>query len=286
MIYMYKTVKAIAAAAAVCTALTACGTAAEKQTKTAAPEVTGEYKTTILKSGKADAIVLKTQDHTVVIDTGEKDDGDEIIEYLKSSGISEVDYLIITHYDQDHIGGAPELMAGVKINEIIVPDYEGNNFEYTAFTAALSSLNITPTRLTANISFTLDDVLFELYPAQKSQYKEEDNDYSIVTSVTHGKNTFLYAGDCETARLSELPDQMDMSHTFLKVPHHGVYCSGTDEFIKSVSPGYAVITDTAKNPADEKTLALLEAAGTKVYSTQNGSVTAVSNGTDITVTQG
>ena len=283
---MYKTVKAIAAAAAVCSALTACGTTAEKQVRTAAPEVTGEYKTTILKSGKADAIILTTQDHTVVIDTGEKDDGDEMIEYLKSSGISEVDYLIITHYDQDHIGGAPELMAGVKINEIIVPDYEGNNAEYTAFTAALSSLNATPTRLTANMSFTLDDVLFELYPAQKSQYKEEDNDYSIVTSVTHGKNTFLYAGDCETARLAELPNQMDMSHTFLKVPHHGVYCSGMDEFIKSVSPGYAVITDTAKNPADEKTLTLLEAAGAKVYSTQNGTVTAVSNGTDITVTQG
>lgn len=283
---MYKTVKVIAAAAAVCSALAACGTAAEKPVRTAAPEVTGEYKTTILKSGKADAIVLKTQNHTVVIDSGEKNDGDEIIDYLKSSGISEVDYLIITHYDKDHVGGAPELMSGVKINEIIVPDYEGNNSEYTAFTTALSSLELTPTRLTANMSFTLDDVLFELYPAQKPQYKEEDNDYSIVTSVTHGKNTFLYAGDCETERLAELPDQMEMPHTFLKVPHHGVYCSGMDEFIKSVSPGYAVITDNAKNPADEKTTALLEAAGAKVYSTQNGPVTAVSNGTDITVTQG
>ena len=282
---MHKTVKAIAAAAAVCAALTACGTAAEKQVKTAAPEVTGEYKTTILESGKADAIVLETQGHTVVIDTAEKDDGDEIVEYLKSSGISKVDYLIITHFDQDHIGGAPELMSSVDIGEIIVPDYEGNNSEYTAFTTALNTAGITPTRLTADMSFTLDDVLFELYPAQKSQYKEEDNDYSIVTSVTHGSNTFLYAGDCETERLSELPNQMEMSHTLLKVPHHGVYCKGINEFIKSVSPQYAVITDSAKNAADAETLALLEAAGAAVYSTQNGTVTAVSDGTKITVSQ-
>ena len=282
---MHKAIKIIAAAAAVCSALTACGTPAEKQVKTAVPEVRGEYKTTILRSGKADAIVLKTQNHTVVIDTGEKNDGDEIIEYLKINGISEIDYLIITHYDKDHIGGAPELMAGIKINEVIVPSYEGNNTEYTAFTTALSSLNVTPTRLTANMSFTLDDVLFELYPAQKSQYNEEDNDYSIVTSVTHGKNTFLYAGDCETERLSELPDQMEMSHTFLKVPHHGVYCSGMDEFIKSVSPQYAVITDSAKKPADAETLSILEAAGATVFSTQNGTVTALSDGANITVTQ-
>ena len=285
MIYMHKTIKAIAAAAAICAALTACGTAAEKQTKTEAPGVTGEYKTTILKSGKADAIVLTTQKHTVVIDTAEKNDGDEIVEHLKSSGISKVDYLIITHFDQDHVGGAPELMSSVDIGEIIVPDYEGNNAEYTAFTTALSSSGITPTRLTADMSFTLDDVLFELYPAQKSQYTEEDNDYSIVTSVTHGKNTFLYAGDCETERLSELPDQMEMPHTFLKVPHHGVYCKGMDEFIKSVSPQYAVITDSAKNAADDETLALLEAVGAKVFSTQNGTVTAISDGKTITVTQ-
>lgn len=280
---MYKPIKLAAAAAAACSLLTACG-GGEKQ-KTAAPEVTGEFKTTVLECGKADAIILETENHTVVIDTGEKDDGDELVAYLQSNDIAEIDYLIITHFDQDHIGGAPELMASIGIGEIITPDYVGNNSEYESFVTALSEHAVSPTKLTSSTSFTLDDVVFELYPPMRSDYKEDDNDFSIVTSVTHGENTFLFAGDCETARLAELPEQMNMSHTFLKVPHHGVYCKGMNEFIRSVSPEYAIITDSRKNPADSETTALLDSAGCATYSTQNGTITAVSDGKTIAVTQ-
>ena len=58
---------------------------------------------TALSVGKADALVLKQAGHTVLIDTGEKDDGDKIVRFLKNRGIHSVDLLVITHFDKDHV---------------------------------------------------------------------------------------------------------------------------------------------------------------------------------------
>lgn len=250
-----------------------------------APEVTGEFKTTVLDIGQADAIILETAAHTVVIDTGEKDDGDELVEHLTGHGIKRIDYMFITHFDKDHVGGARELMENTEIGEIITPDYEGNNKEYADFITALKESGLSQTKLTGYMTFILDDVLFEIFPPEKSSYIEEDNDFSLVINVTYGENTFMFAGDCETARLKELPGQMNMEHVFLNVPHHGVYCAGMDEFIGSVSPEYAVITDSKKNPADDDVLALLEGVGCETYETLYGSVTAVCDGRTVKLTQ-
>ena len=135
------------------------------------------------------------------------------------------------------------------------------------------------------MTFTLDDAVFEVFPPKKTSYVEEDNDFSLVINVTHGENTFMFAGDCETVRLRELPGQMNMEHIFLKVPHHGVYCDGMDEFIKSVSPKYAVITDSEKKPAADEVLSLLEGIGCEIYETAYGSITAVSDGKTIKITR-
>ena len=280
---MLKKSICLASAMAVAVSLAACGGEQKVEIhEITVPEVNGKFKTTVLDTGKADAIILET----VVIDTGEKDDGDEVVEYLAGHGIDKIDYLFITHFDKDHVGGAPEVMANIKIGEIITPDYEGNNDEYEKFIAAIGTSGMTAAALTEYMSFTLDDAVFEVYPPEKTSYVEEDNDFSLVINVTHGDNTFMFAGDCETERLSELPKQMSMEHTFLKIPHHGIYCDGVDRLISSVAPKYAVITDSEKNPADEETVSLLEAAGCKIYETIYGTITAVSDGKEITVVQG
>lgn len=64
-------------------------------------KATGEFSVTALNIGKADSLILKTQNHTVLIDCGEKGDSDDIINTLAESGISEIDCLIITHFDKD-----------------------------------------------------------------------------------------------------------------------------------------------------------------------------------------
>jgi len=78
------------------------------------PDVTGKLNFTVLKAGQADAIIMQTQNRSIIIDCGEKDDGDEIAEYLQEENITNVDYMFITHFDKDHVGGFPEVMESVN----------------------------------------------------------------------------------------------------------------------------------------------------------------------------
>lgn len=248
-------------------------------------KATGEFSVTALNIGKADSLILKTQNHTVLIDCGEKGDVSDIISALSESGITEIDRLIITHFDKDHVGSAAKLIKKISVNQIITPNYRSDSEEYKDFIAAAEENNLTPITLTENLSFVYDDVTFEVYPPEKSFYAEGDNDYSLAVRAVHGQNSFLFTGDAEETRLAEFKNQFSLTHTFLKVPHHGRCNSYTDRFIKSVAPEYAVITCSAKNPPDDDTLSALESVGCQTFLTQNGTAKFISNGENIYATQ-
>lgn len=247
--------------------------------------VTGDFEFTVLKAGQADAIILKTTNHSVIIDCGEKDDGDKVVKYLEENNISNVDYFFVTHFDKDHVGGFSEVMESITTNNIAVPDYEGSNGEYKKYLKTIEEKKLNVIKLQEDMSFYLDDVFFEVSVPQKKSYAEGDNDYSLVISVTHGENTFLFAGDAEAERLTEVISKFGYGHDFLKVPHHGKYNKNTERFIKIINPKYSVITDSEKNPAEEKTLSYLDLADSEIYSTKNGNVSVFSDGKEIRIIQ-
>ena len=74
----------------------------------------GTFKVICMNVGKADAIILRTQNSTVIIDTGEDDEGHEIVSYLQQQNIDTIDYLIITHFDQDHVCIAKRNCSGTE----------------------------------------------------------------------------------------------------------------------------------------------------------------------------
>lgn len=261
--------------------LSGCGSRSE----IAVPQAEGDFDFTILKAGQADAIVLKTENHSVVIDCGEKDDGGKIVEYFAENNITKADYIFITHFDKDHVGGFPETVENVCADKLVVPDYEGSNGEYKKYLKAVEKNELNVMTAKEDFSFLLDDTLFEVSVPKKKDYDEGDNDYSLVISVTHGENTFLFTGDAEKERISEIISEFDREYDFLKVPHHGRYNENTPKLAESVKPRYSVICDSKKNPAEEETIQALENAGSRVYCTKDGAVRVSSNGKDIEILQ-
>ena len=244
----------------------------------------------ILKIGKADSIVLQTEDKVMLIDTGETENADKIKDFLEDNKISKIDSLIITHYDKDHVGGASSIADSFEIGDVYMPDYEGSRPEYSEFLDALNRKSVKAKRLRNTISFNMADCSVTIDPPLSydiaDNSEEYDNDFSLITTVVHGENTLVFTGDAEDKRTNEwLSGVHTLSCNLLKMPHHGRYHETTEYLISALAPQYTVICDSQKHPAAEETLEILKAHQTEIYETRYGTVTAISDGKKLTVIQ-
>ena len=249
----------------------------------------------IFKIGKADALFLqgKQDDGTmfsVLIDTGEEEDAPELIEKIKAAGTDTLDYLILTHFDRDHIGGLVPLLAELPAKTILMPDYVGEGEPYEAMRALFATGDYPNTALTQDMQFTLGKTVFSVsVPKQSSYAKKQDNNASLVITVTHGNQILYLAGDAEQLRQGELIAELTAAGitqvSLLKVPHHGVYNKDIDAFFAACRPAHAIITCSDKNPPDPEILSILHALDADVYLSADGDIRVVCTENAIQITQ-
>ena len=211
---------------------------------------------TILDTGKSDCILIEIEDKTIMIDAGLDENGDQIIDALSKNGITEIDFMILTHLDKDHIGGADIILDNLKVDQVIQANYSKDTKQYEEYIKALEENNITPTLLQENLDLNVNGATITLYPASKSEY-EKSNDYSIITSLNYKKQKFLFTGDAESERLSEFLTLNPSSYTFLKLPHHGQYSDELATLVTKIKPSYGVITCSEEQTPDIATILLL-----------------------------
>lgn len=253
-------------------------------------ESAAPLKVSLLKVGKADAIVVQTDEKTMVIDTGEEEDGEEVVMFLENQGIKYVDTLIITHFDRDHVGGADTLVESMEVGQVFLPAYEGNRTEYFDFMEALKQKNITPQELTQPVELEMGmaKVLIEppLSYETDGSAAEFDNNFSLITTVTYGENSLLFMGDAEKQRIRQwISGDTAADCDFLKVPHHGVYNTALKELLEAVTPEYAAICSSNKHPADVQTLELLKQQSIRPLQTKDGNITIISDGSRLEMSQ-
>lgn len=246
------------------------------------PVSSKELKVTFFDVKKADAMVIESENSTVVIDCGEKGDGKKIANHLKESGRTKIDYLIITHFDRDHVGGAAKVVNSFEIDNVLIPDYHSPIDEYDKFCKVAEERNLELTRLREDVSFTLDDVDFTVYPSEKDFYGDDDeNDFSLVTKAVHHKNTLLFTGDAMEQRLDEIMDIGEC--TLLKVPYHGRKLDNIADFLDAVKPKCAIVCTSSNEFASKTQKALTDRNITTYATCFNGDITAVSDGSSIKI---
>ena len=236
--------------------------------------------------GKADAFLLMTEEGTVLIDCGESGQGKEILNYLEEKGITEIDTLILTHFDKDHVGGAAKVLKSIPVRRVLQSNCPRDSKEYNKYLSALALCRLEPVTVREPLSFSLGDVDFTVYPPEKETYpKDPSNNSSLAAAVRYGSTTFLFTGDAESARLKELTEA-DLGHfTFLQVPHHGSWQTQLAGLLDKTCPEVAVITSSEKEPEDFVTVQLLGKYGTEVLLTREGEIDLFSDGSDLTVVQ-
>ena len=267
------------------------GTPPVSETVSAAP-ATGKsvLKVHFLDVGQGDSEYLELPDgRTMLIDAGNPENGSDIVSAIKKSGHNRVDYLIATHPHSDHIGGMEQVIRSLEVGTMYMPRTTAADTPTTAvyknLLEAVKDKGLKISTAKAGVTVYSGSGGSAVFVAPNGTGYGDLNQYSGVLLVTFGKNRFLFTGDAGT--VSEKQITADVKADVLKVGHHGSSTATGTEFLKRVSPKYAVIEVGKGNIyglPKQSTLTKLKKIGAAVYRTdQLGTITFTSDGTGLSV---
>ncbi len=202
---------------------------------------TGNINMTLLDVGQGLSVVVETRHHLLVYDTGAKcsaqsDMGQSVLlPFLHGQGFSQIDTLIISHGDNDHIGGAVSLMTGISTKKLL-----------TSVPGQLSGY--APIKCQAGQSWRWDEVKFTLLSPK--QAFDSDNDNSCVLKIESKHGSVLLTGDIEAKAESWLARTYGnaLKADITVAPHHGSKTSSTAGFLEAVQARYMLIPAGYRNP--------------------------------------
>lgn len=205
------------------------------------PYLNSNFEVVMFEVGEADCHLIKYpyNKNTILIDTGKNEYKikNEVIPYLKSIGIKKIDYLIITHGDEDHIGGSITLINNFQVKNVIL-----NKGTFTDIEKELIK-NLNKKKILYQININKINISnHTIYLLNNTKYNNE-NDNSIITYFTYQKYKFLYMGDASITTEDNLLENYNLNNiSILKVGHHGSNTSSSKDFISQINPSISLIS--------------------------------------------
>lgn len=253
----------------------------------------GECSVSYIDVGQGDCELIRTGNHNILIDSGDRDMAGRVINFLQYLGITKLDMVIVSHPHDDHYIEMKTIIGYFAVGQIIMPrlsqEMTPNTIYHSELLRELENRKITVRYVKAGECFTLDDdSRIEILAPIYEDY-EELNNCSIVMRFVYKEKSFLFTGDIERMAELDLVDLgIDIKADVLKIPHHGSANSNSEEFLKAVSPEIAVACAGEKNdyrhPRSAVMYRLKDAGCSTTYSTaNNGNVVIVSDGKDLRV---
>lgn len=240
--------------------------------------------------GQADCALLETDGEFMLIDGGNKEDGQLVISYLQQQGVDELSAVVCTHAHEDHVGGLPSVLAVFPTKAVYSPTKTYASNVYDDFMYYVDQQGLEVTIPDPGDTFSLGQV--EITVVGPTQSYAETNDTSIILMVEFGQTRFLFTGDMETPAEGDMLDywggRMDWNVDVLKVGHHGSDTSSSYRFVYETDPEYAIISvgegNSYGHPHESVTSRYAD-AGIPMFRTDIlGTVYAVSDGNEVTIT--
>lgn len=234
--------------------------------------------------GQGDATLITCGGHSMLIDAGDSAKGTAVQNYLRKQNVKKLDYLILTHPDADHIGGAPVIITKFEIDKVFVSNFEKDNKTYQKLIQALDNKRIKAVTPKAGAKYSLGTA--EITVLAPNATYDNPNDASVGVIIKNGDHRFLFVGDAgEDAEQDILANGIALSADVYHAGHHGSRTATSEEFFEAVNPAYAVISCGEGNSYGHphaRTLNLFRTNGVKVYRTdEQGSIVAESDGTQL-----
>ena len=234
---------------------------------------------TFLDVGQGNCVIVESNGHYMLIDGGNSEYSSKVVSYLHDLNITTLDYIVISHYDADHLSGIVGVLNNYNVTKVISPDYESDTKTYDSYISIMDKKDLTAIHPSIGDEFYLGNATFKIVSPVKYTYNDENNN-SVGIRLTDGSHSFLLLGDAESQSESDIINSgIDLSCDVYMVSHHGSSNSSTNALLDIANPSVAVIS-VGKNDyghPTEQTLNRLSSHNISILRTdQDGTIIAYS----------
>ena len=188
------------------------------------------------------AILVQLGDEVLIYDGGERDTSSFVVAYLKNQGVEDIDYLISSHYDADHVSGLIGCLNAFDVEMVIGSDYVHDSKIYTSFMNAVEAEGLKMQYPAVGTQYPMGDAVITILSPK--EISSDSNSNSVVIKLSYGESDFIFTGDADYKNEREMIAMfgMELDCEVLSVGHHGSASATSEKFLSVTTPEYAVIS--------------------------------------------
>ncbi|GGP17033.1 ComEC/Rec2 family competence protein [Oceanobacillus neutriphilus] len=204
-------------------------------------------KVHFINVGQGDSILIETPlDRTILIDGGPPEAGNAVVNYIKELRINEIDLMIATHPDIDHIGGLVNVLDELEVGSVIDTGKLHPTKTFASYMNRIRDLQIPFTIAEKDTPIEIDPTIsLDIWNA--AQPLTSPNASSLVLKLNYGETDMLLMGDVGKKEEKEIQKKHNVNAEVIKIGHHGSNTSSSLAFLKAVDPEIAVLTYSKDN---------------------------------------
>jgi beta-lactamase superfamily II metal-dependent hydrolase len=229
----------------------------------------GSLSVSFIDVGQGDGVLVQAGGEEYLIDAGRAEEGPNVVDFLRGRGVDELDGLVVSNPDADHIGGFADVLDAFEVEEIYASGDPKGTLTYKTFLRAAREERATLRTVRTGVRMDWGGVRADVIAPAPGPLASETNDNSVAILLTYGTARILLAGDAEANEEEYMANGPYAGPlTILKVSHHGSNTSTTPLFLSRFPPEVAIIQCGEDNPYGHPTpdtLARLGSAGVKVF---------------------
>lgn len=195
-----------------------------------------------LAVGQGDTAIIKSRDMAAVIDFGPPDETDRLYHRLIELGIDRLDLAVVTHHQQDHMGGLADLYEQFEIDRLLISPTTAEDGDDAFYQQILKYANAAGTVIYTPVvggKHQIGNALLEVLFAD--QTAKTENNRSLVLRLTIGGKRMIFTGDLERQGEKKLlQSSVDLTADVFQLGHHGSNTSNHEAFLKAVQPKLAI----------------------------------------------